>query len=93
MVPDLGDLDTAPTVYPSRVPADEAKLVFYAARPLRMQVINDILPQPKIGKTEPKGCPANDLRVASGMEEAVVRTAGLSGEGEVVHAGDAKHGV
>ncbi|MFE1692097.1 hypothetical protein ACFW64_30720, partial [Streptomyces albidoflavus] len=31
-----------------------------------------------------KGCPANDLRVASGMGEAVVRTAGLSGEGEVV---------
>ncbi|MEW2153239.1 hypothetical protein AB0909_28840, partial [Streptomyces albidoflavus] len=30
-----------------------------------------------------KGCPANDLRVASGMGEAVVRTAGLSGEGEV----------
>lgn len=27
------------------------------------------------------------------MGEAVVRTAGLSGEGEVVHAGDAKHGV
>lgn len=33
------------------------------------------------------------LRVASGMGEAVVRTAGLSGEGEVVHAGDAEHGV
>jgi hypothetical protein len=52
MVPDLGHLDTAPTVYPSRVPAAEAKLVFYEARPLRMQVMDDILPQPKIGKTE-----------------------------------------
>ncbi|CAD5911832.1 protein of unknown function [Streptomyces sp. KY75] len=31
------------------------KLVFYEARPLRIQDMDGIIPQPKIGRTEPSG--------------------------------------
>lgn len=40
----------------------------------------------------PKGCPVNDLRVASGMvDHGGARC--LSAESEVVHPGDAEHGL